>query len=1051
MIKKSTSAVIEKILLTLLLSFTMQAALIAQSVVQGRVVDNENTPLPGAVVVLKGTGEGTSCDLDGRFWIEIKSDEGVLIVSMLGFKDKEVLVKGNDNIHIIMELDTETLAETVVIGYGTAYKKDLTGAVGVVKGDEIGKFGVSSANNVLQGMVAGVSVSSTSGTPGGTSVARIRGLGSINNSSTPLYVIDGLPQGSMDHVNPTEIESITVHKDASAVAIYGSRAANGVILVTTKSGKAGRAVVSYDGYAGVQNAWRRPYMLDAEEYITYSNLAHDNGGAARVNAFAAEEDIQNILNFVQKNIGSRKGTDWWNEITDRNAVIHNHTLSIAGGTDAVKYNIGASYLDQNGIVMGTNFKRLNVRSALDIKINDSVSLKTNFDIINQKSKFTDENNPFTGTIFMAMAADPITPVYRNWLTDVPDGIRNQIYAGYDAANPYSQFSGIIFNNKLNPVAYAKRMSLNTNSSIALKGVVNLEVKFTDYLKSNTRVGVDVSRGAYTGFIPYYNLSVSDYAELNTVTSNNSTIDYYVIEQVFSFDKQFDKLRLGVLLGGSVEDTEVSTTNASIQGTPNNDLSMAILNAGTINPRVTGHPYGYSLSSGFSRLTLNFDERYLLAINMRADGSSRFAAGHKWGFFPSVSGAWRLSEESFMENTRSWLSEAKVRVSYGLIGNQNVSGGAYQTTYGSSRYTRYQFGDSDTVYIAAGRISVGNESIKWEASKQFDLGVDLAFSKNRLDLTADYFRKEINDMLLKEPMPTTLGFQNDPWANVGTMLNKGWEFSVGWKDSIRDFSYGISGNISTYDNVVTSLGNGGAIFESYSSMVLTKTEVGMPVGYFFGYKTNGIFQNEEQLEGSPQRHDEFAGSTPGDIRFKDMNGDDVINESDRTYIGSPWPDFVYGMTLNLGYRGFDMSAFLQGSQGNDVMNLKMYYLESGEGYYNAPAGFLQRSWNGENSTDRFHKISTIQEFAGYVSDYFVEDGSFFRLKNFQLGYTLPSRLTSSVGISSLRFYVNAQNLLTLTKYSGLDPEMGSSSQLLSGVDLGFYPQARTFTLGVNIKF
>ena len=647
-----------------------------------------------------------------------------------------------------------------------------------------------------------------------------------------------------------------------------------------------------------------------------------------------------------------------------------------------------------------------------------------------------------------MAADPITPVFRNNLVDVPASLAN-IYLGYEPMNKYSQYAGILFSNKRNPVAQIERMRQSTYGSLAVRGGANLEIKLLDVLKFNSRFGMDLGRGYTDGFQPSYQLSPSDYANENTVLESNTRSDYMVWEQTLNYDQQIGKFKLGALIGTSAEETRVRTSTASIQGTPNNDSSMAILSAGTINQSISGYPYSSALLSFFGRATVNYDDRYLLAVNLRSDGSSRFAPGYRWGTFPSVSAAWRLSEEAFMESTRSWLDEAKIRVSYGHIGNQNVTGGSYQSTYGTNIWNRYQFGNASTVYISSGRLSVGNGSLKWETSKQFDLGVDLGLLKGKLDITADYFSKRICDMLMMEPQPTTLGYPNDPYANVGTMLNRGWEFSIGWNDKLGDFSYGINANISTYQNTVLSLGNGDAIYGTayLTDMVVTKTEIGMPVGYFYGYVTNGIFQNEAQVEGSAQRE----VSVPGDIRFKDLNGDDVLDDSDRTMIGNPWPDFVYGLTLNMAYKGLDFSMFIQGSQGNDVLNMKMYDLESGTGYLNAPAGFLERSWQGEGTSDRFHRISENQGLNQSVSDYFVEDGSYLRIKNLQLGYSIPSKIVRKVGLSQFRVYLSAQNLLTLTKYSGLDPEMGSSSPLTNGIDSGYYPQARVFSLGVNLKF
>lgn len=1038
-----------KVTMLLAMFFGLSSAAFAQSTIEGKVIDSNGSPIAGVGIFQKGSNNGILSDNDGHFVFYAAENEVTLVFSMLGYETRELVSGSAANLVVVLDDSLEYLEESIVIGYGTATKKDLTGAVGVVKSNEFAGMSITSANNILQGKVAGVTVSASSGAPGKGSVTRIRGIGTINSSDSPLFIVDGLPQSGIDYLNPNEIETITVHKDASAVAIYGSRAANGVIIVTTKSGSKGdKIMVSYDGSYSIQNPWKRPYMLTAEEYITYRNLAADNAGVERHPAFATDENIEKVLNFVEKNTGSRAGTDWWKEIMHRNAPMQNHSVSINGGSEKLAFSSTLSYTGQDGIVKGTNYQRLSWRNTINAQINERVNFSANIGLYNESRLLADENNPVTGTIFLSMGADPITPVFRNNLVDVPDFFSN-IYLGYEPMNKYSQYAGILFSNKRNPVAQIERMRQSTYGSLSIRGGANLEIKLLDVLKFNSRFGMDLGRGYTDGFQPSYQLSPSDYANENTVIESNTRSDYMVWEQTLNYDQQIGKFKLGALIGTSAEETKVRTSTASIQGTPNNDPSMAILSAGTINQTVSGYPYSNALLSFFGRATVNYDDRYLFAVNLRSDGSSKFAPGYRWGTFPSVSAAWRLSEEAFMESTRSWLDEAKLRVSYGHIGNQNISGGSYQSTYGTNIWNRYQFGNAQTVYIASGRLNVGNASLKWETSKQFDLGIDLGLFRGKLDITADYFSKKICDMLMKEPQPSTIGYPNDPYANVGTMLNRGWEFSVGWNDSVGDFSYGINANISTYENTVLSLGNGDAIYGTayLTDMVLTKTEVGMPVGYFYGYVTNGIFQNAAEVEGSAQRE----LSVPGDIRFKDLNDDDVLDDKDRTIIGNPWPDFVYGLTLNMAYKGLDFSMFLQGSQGNDVLNMKMYDLESGTAYLNAPAGFLERSWHGEGTSGTFHRISENQGLNQEVSDYFVEDGSYLRIKNLQLGYSLPSKLVRKVGLSQFRVYVSAQNLLTLTKYSGLDPEMGSSSPLTNGIDSGYYPQARVFSLGVNLKF
>lgn len=1039
-------------LLTALLAVFVLAPVWAQNsgrIISGKVVDESGEPLAGAVVMINGdSSSAVGTDIDGKFSIAATSGKNVLTVSMIGFRTASVDAVPGQNIEIVAQQDSYELEGVVFTGYSAIAKKDMTGAVGVVGGKELKAMPVTSVNDVLQGKVAGLTITSTSGTPGAGSVARIRGIGSITGSTSPLYIVDGLPQNGIDYLNPNDIESIAVHKDASVAAIYGSRGANGIIVVTTKNGQnSERMSVAYDGYAAWQSPWKRPYMLNAEQYIQYKNLAADNAGQERIPAFATQERIDAVLNFVRKNTGEN-GTDWWNEIINRNAFMQNHNVSLSGGSKNVGIMSSLAYTGQDGIVKGTMYQRISWRNNFNAKISKRISLKGNFSIINEKRHLADENNPFTGTIFTAMGADPITPVFRNNLVEVP-ALLSQIMDGYEADNLYSQYSGILFSNKRNPVAQIQRMRQSTYDYLYIMGGADLEIKFCDFLKFDSRFGMNLSRSAVDGFQPKYRLNANDYTNESSVTANTSRSDYYVWEQLLSYEQSAGKFKWGALLGTSAELTNGSFVDASVEGLPDNNPDMAVMAAGTINAKVGGYPYSSSLLSFFGGVNFDYGSKYLVSANLRYDGSSKFAKGHKWGLFPSVSAAWRFSGEEFMKSAGSWLSDGKIRASYGHIGNQNIGGGAYMSTWGSTIYDRYNFGSPSTAVIGAGVTSVGNPELMWETSRQFDLGLDLSFFNNSLDFVVDYFVKNIDNMLMQEPQPTTLGLISYPYANVGSMKNEGWEFGINYRKGFGDWFLTASANISTYRNKVKSLGNGDAIYGyAYNKNVVTKTEVGKPVGYFYGYVTNGIFQNAEQVEGSPQRET----AVPGDVRYKDLNNDDVIDDKDRTMIGSPWPDFVYGITLGAAWKGFDFNLFIQGSQGNDVMNMTLLDFESGTGYMNARSDYLSRAWSGEGSTDRYHRVSARQEGNLLVSDYFLEDGSYARIKNVQLGYDFCNRvIKKNKIISQCRLYLSAQNLFTFTNYSGLDPEIGSSNATVNGIDSGFYPQARVWTVGLNLKF
>ncbi|RYE17935.1 MAG: SusC/RagA family TonB-linked outer membrane protein, partial [Sphingobacteriales bacterium] len=846
--------------------------------VTGNVTDISGAPLPGATVSVKGKTKATATDAKGGFQLQLQAGENTLSVAMMGYTTQDVVVTSGQSVKIVLAESVSQLQQVVVIGYGSVTKKEITGAVSVVKASDIDNMPVRSAVDILQGKASGVTVAQSSGAPGSASVVRIRGIGSINGSTDPLYIVDGLPQTDINYLNPNDIESIAVHKDASVAAIYGSRASNGVIIVTTKTGsKNDKVSVTYDNYFGFQSPWKRPRMLNASEFIEYKNLAATNAGAAKQLDFSSQANIDSVLRFVGATTGP-DGTDWWNEITRYNAPMQSHNISVSGGGKAVTFLSSLAYLDQKGIVNGSDYERISWRNNINAQVSSRVKLSTNLNLMYEGRHTVDENNPFTGTIFSAMTADPITPVLRNNLQGLPTFL-NGINAGYETNNVFSQYSGLLYSNKRNPVAQIDRMRQSDYETLSIKGGITADVKILKTLSFQTRAGMDLVRALGKGFTPKYSLNAFDNAAFATVSNSSVTSNYFVSENTLNYDERFGKFHVTALAGVSAEVTKVSLFNASIQGIVNNDEDQRILSGGTVNPTVSGYPYSSSLNSYFGRIGFDYDSKYIVAANIRRDGSSSFADGYRWGTFPSVSAAWRFTEEDYFKDSPvSWLTDGKLRASYGLLGNQNIPGGAYLTTYGTSIYNRYTFGSPDGTSIGAGRIAMGNSVLRWETSKQLDIGLDLLFFKGKLNLVVDYFDKKVEDMLMLVPPPSALGYPNAPYSNAGNMQNKGWEFELGYNNMDGAFKYSISGNISAYRNKVIKIGNGEPIFSTaHLGEVITKTEVGMPVGYYYGYVTNGIFQNAAQVEGSAQRET----ATPGDIRFKDLNGDDVLDANDRT--------------------------------------------------------------------------------------------------------------------------------------------------------------------------
>ncbi|MET6998056.1 SusC/RagA family TonB-linked outer membrane protein [Chitinophaga defluvii] len=1033
-----------------------------QDKITGKVSDANGNPLIGVSVKEKNGKAGTVTDVNGQFSLTAANGT-ILVFSYMGYEAQEVMVNGNAPLAVTLIESTSGLNEVVVVGYGTQKKKDITGAISSVNGKDLRNIPVRSAAEALQGKAAGVMVTQSSGSPGSPAIVRIRGIGSIHGSNTPLYIVDGLPQTDIAWLNPTDIEAMDILKDASTAAIYGARASNGVVIVTTKKGdkRDEKMHVTFDTYTGIQSAWKRPHMLNAEEFIQYKIRAASAVGAAPPQDFATPQKIAEALKFVESNTGSRNGTDWWKEIIQENAPIQSYNLGITGAGKNLTYATNLGYMNQKGIVKGSDYERISWRTNVGADISPRVKFSSNIGLIYESRRNVDENNPYTGTIFSAMTADPITPVFRNNLKDVPD-FYNRIMDGYEGNNPFSQYGGILYTNKPNPAAQVERMRQSKWEGIAIKGGASLDVKIIDPLTFRSNFGLDLSRGLSKGFTPSYRLNAFDYQTNNTVSNSSSWNNYFVWENTLTYDQTWGKHHVTALGGISAELTKGLNYGASKSGIVNNDEDMRIIDAGTILPGASGYTYANSLQSFFGRVNYVYADRYILAANIRRDASSYFDQDYRWGTFPSVSAAWRFTEEDFIKNAGlSWLTDGKLRGSYGTIGNQNVGiSGAYLSTYGNLPIpNRYLFGDNNTGYLGAGRSGIGLPTLQWETSKQTDIALDLLLFNGKLDVTIDYFNKRINDMLLTVPMPTTMGYPGDPWSNAGSMENKGWELSVGYNNKVGDFTYGIKGNISTFKNKVLTLGGGEPVIgTAHLNEAITRTEIGMPVGYYFGWIADGIFQNQAEVDKSPQK----GVSTPGDIRFRDINGTDAngkviagpdgkLDAADRTMIGNPWPDFTYGLNMNFGYKNFDLSLFWQGSQGNDVMNILRYDTEAGTGWYNAPKGFLEKAWNGEGSTNKYYKISNNAGLNTNISSYFVEDGSYLRLKNVQLGYNFPEQWLKSARISNIRLYVGAQNLFTFTKYTGLDPEMGNASPLLMGIDQGYFPQARTFLIGVNARF
>lgn len=1013
--------------------------------IAGRVSGGDEGELQGVSVHIKGTQIGTVTDQKGEFAIEMPAENMVLVFSAVGYISQELRVNNEEFVHIKLIPTPQNLDEVVVVGYGTQLKRDLTGAVSKVNGEDLKNMPIRNAAEGLQGQTAGVQVTSTGGSPGTPPSVRIRGIGTVNDNN-PLYVVDGLPQNDIGWLNPNDIASMEVLKDASATAIYGSRAANGVIMVTTAKGTQRGSelsnLISFDSYWGLQNPIKTYDMMNATEFMDYKNLANINAGLA---PYFSDQDKTDILKFLRTNTGSEQGTNWWNEINNRDALVQNYDLAISGGVKDLSYRTSFSYMDQEGIINGSDYDRMSWRTNFNHNLREWLVFSGNFGLISEGRGNVLEGSPGFNTAFIAFVADPISQVYRDGLEDIPGFLRDGLFLDrIDPNNPWSLYGPILMTNKENPVAQTDIYKNNRWKGIAIKGGGAVDIRLMSWLKYRSSLGIDLGRGVSNSFLPKYYLNGNQFNNDATVGASNSINNYYVWENTLTYEQEIENHKMSLMLGTSAEQWKGESSAASRQGLVSNDPSQWIINAGSINPQASGTKWENALNSYFGRAFYSYKNRYMITANLRYDGSSNFGEGNKWGIFPSVSAGWNFTEEEFMKSA-GWLDAGKLRLSWGMIGNQNIGSGAYLTTY-SGNMGYYLFGSRNPQLIG-GSNYIGNPFIQWEQTEQFDIGLELVFLQNRLHFNFDYYKKTTDGMLLNVPLPAYLGFPNSPWSNAGGVKNSGLEFDFSFKEKVGKLNYTVAGNLSTVKNKVLSLGGGEPITGGgWISHTTTMTEEGKPIGYYYGFRTNGIFQNQEEVDGYVQE-----GARPGDLRFVDINQDGVINNLDRTDIGDPFPNLIYGFRLGADFKGFDLQILGQGTLGNDIMNIAKIDMKSGVGWYNAPKELMQEAWSPSNPSNTQFKISAANQNNLQISDWLVEDGSYLRIKSVQLGYTIPSVLFNKAHIERLRVWVGAYNLFTFTDYSGLDPEIGSGSPLSMGVDQGYYPIAKSFMCGVNFSF
>ena len=1034
----------------------------AQSLkVSGTVIDDTTQPVIGASILEKGTTNGTITDIDGAFSITVQQN-ATLVVSCIGYATQEIAVNGKSVIDITLAPDNEFLDEVVVVGYGVQKKKLVTGSTVQVKGEELVKLNSTSALGAMQSSTPGMQITSSSGQPGEGYKVVIRGMGTTG-SYAPLYVIDGISGADINALNPSDIESIDVLKDAASCAIYGARGANGVVLVTTKQGKEGKMQVTYDGFYGIQNVAKMPELLNAQQYMDIQDQVNFNMGKSAIDwAGTLNSDLYNSI----KN-GSFTGTNWLDAIRNENAPTTNHAVTLNGGNDRSKFNMGVSYTGQEGIFgkpVASDYQRVTARVNSDHVIwrnsegLDIITFGENITFTTTEKSGIGIGNHYWNDVYSMLSANPLVPLY--------DADGN--YTEYD----WLSNSGLwnLDSYTSNPVAsmvYSTRGN-NESHGYALNMSANMKVQPIKNLVWKSQFNYSMSSSTYRQYQMIYKLTNYAY-QLNDVANQSASAGWNwswenTVNYKFSIngDHNFD-----ILAGNTLQHSGFgeSAGGSNSGGNWPNDWTHAyvdnMLDVGTAT--ATGSTWGDSgLVSFFGRINYDYKEKYLLSLILRHDGSSNFMTGNRWGTFPSVSAGWVLTNEPWMEGARGTLDFFKIRASWGQNGNCNVSTFQYLATVAVNDASGYSFGTgsgSHTTYQpGAYADKLANEDITWETSEQIDVGFDARLFNSRLNINFDWYRKDTKDWLVNAPVMGHFG-ADAPYINGGDVRNQGVELALGWNDSVgSDFSYNISVNGAYNHNEVTRIANEEGIIHGESSVVqgiaeIYRAQVGYPIGYFWAYKTDGVFQNQAEIDewtaaGKPTMRET---AIPGDLKFVDYNGDGVLDDNDKTMVGDPNPDFTAGVNISFYFKGFDLSMSGYGQFGQQIFRAYRRYTDSQWNNYTTE---VYDYWHGEGTSNRYPRLTagTDLNFMNN-SDIFIEDADFFRFQTVTFGYDFK-RLFKNAPFGQCRLYVQGQNLWTITNYKGMDPEVGTSSGFdswASGIDLGYYPQPRTLLVGLNLKF
>jgi TonB-linked SusC/RagA family outer membrane protein len=1016
--------------------------------VSGTILDDKsNEPIPGVTVIEKGTTNGAITDVNGNFSLQVQIGS-YIEVSSVGYAPQEYKIDSETKLDIRLKLDVIEIESVMVIGYGSVKKSDLTGAVASISSDELKQSIGSGIDQSLQGRSAGINITANSGSPGVAPSVRIRGIGTVTNPN-PFFVVDGMPISAeaVGALNPGDIENIEVLKDASAAAIYGARAANGVVLITTKQGKAGKSVVSIDAYTGIQSLVKKYEVLNATDYIS----------------------IRNRMGRAWEDSSAVPYTDWQEQIF-RPAKIKSVQLSLSGGAEKTRFAFISSYFDQEGILKGTDYNRFTSRLNVSSNIKPWLTVGENITLVHSKTSRVPEQNEYTSTIISALLMDPAMEPYDSAGNPVPSS-RNNIY------NPL----GIINRNH------------NVTEQNKLFGNMYIEVNPIEWLKYRSNFGVDINLSDQEIFVPKYYESVDNSQEINALFNGNYRSRSWLWENTVTINKELGKHNFQALAGYTAQYDAFRQELAVGRDLPENkDLWFVSNAAGTqvysqfpsSNGTFEGFsvptiPYDLTIASVLGRIIYSYNSLFDLTGSIRRDGSSRFGDNKRYGIYPSFAAGIKLHELPIIKDI-SLINFLKVRAGWGKLGNQELGTGISSNYVAYSTITpgfNYNYGPAGGQTLSPGGapISYSNMDLQWETTVQTNIGLDVNMLENSLVLNADYYIRTTKDMLIEVPVPQISGIQTPPFVNKGSVENKGLELNLSYKKRVNDFSYSINGNIAFVKNKVLSVGDEGEYIESgiFRTLYISRTEAGQPIASFYGYQTDGYWQSQQEIDAAnllaqqtnpdvlPLPYYDKRKTSPGDIKFKDINGDNRITPEDKTYIGSPHPKAIYGINLSLQYKNFDMKLFGQGVYGNKIYMATIYYTESSDLYWNGLTT-MNDYWKKEGDNSSVPRLDTKSENDNLrFSDRYVKDGKYFRIKDFQLGYTLSENLTKSLKISSLRVYVSAQNLISFHKYKGFDPEIGIGSDQGSsisgrggldiGIDRGMYPIARTFTTGINLSF